>query len=655
MRSTFSPNLIFERKVLKIVKLASNSRQNWKTVRFPLKNCTKRSFQVMRSTFWPNRIFERESFQNRHAGLEFSPKRENSAPSMQIVQNALFRSCAALFGQIKVLKIVKLASNFLQSGKTVRFARKLYKTRVSGHAQHVLAKSYFSAPKFSKSWNWPQILFKAEKQCAFHENCTTHYFQVMRSRFWPNRILERQSSQSHYEGLKFSRKRENSAPSMKIVQDALFRSCAFLQNRKTVRFPRKLYKTRFSGHAQHVLAKSHFWASKFSKSSAWPEILVKTGKQCTFPMKIVQNAPFRSCAARFGQIAFLIVKVLKIVTRALNSFENEKTVRLPWKFYTTLFSGHAHFFKTEKQCAFQENCTKPAFQVMRSTFWPNRIFERQSSQNRHLGLKFSSKRENSALSPWKLYNAPFRSCAALFGQIKVLKIVKLASNFLQSGKTVRFARKLYKTRVSGHAQHVLAKSYFSAPKFSKSWNWPQILFKAKRSFQVMRSTFWPNRIFDRQSSQNRHAGQSLRGPEILSKTRKQCAFHENCTRRSFQVMRISSKQKNSALSKKIVQNPLFRSCAARFGQIAFLSVKVLKIVSLAWNSRQNGKTVHFPHENCTKRSFQVLRSTFWPNRIFDRQSSQNRHAGLKFFRKRENSAPSMKILHDALFRSCAFL
>ena len=83
-------------------------------------------------------------------------------------------------------------------------------------------------------------------------------FQVMRSTFRPNRIFERQSSQNRHAGLKFSRKRENSAPSMKILHDALFRSCAFLQNRKTVRFPRKLYKTRFSGHAQHVLAKSDF-------------------------------------------------------------------------------------------------------------------------------------------------------------------------------------------------------------------------------------------------------------------------------------------------------------------------------------------------------------------------------------------------------------
>ena len=237
---------------------------------------------------------------------------------------------------------------------------------------------------------------------------------------------------------------------------------------------------------------------------------------------------------------------------------------------------------------------------MRSTFWPNRIFEGESFQNRHAGLKFSPKRENSAPSMkivqnalvrscaaffWSnesfqngetglkfsskrknsalckkiVQNPLFRSCAARFGQIlflsaKVLKIVKLASNSLQSGKTVRFSWKLYNTLFSGHAQQVLAKSHFGASKFSKS----------------------------------------SRGPEILSKTRKQCAFHENCTRRSFQVMRISSKPKNSALSKKILQNPVFRSCAARFGQIAFLSVKALKIVTLAWNSRQNGKTVRLP-------------------------------------------------------------
>ena len=589
----------------------------------------------MRSTFWPNKICERQSCQNRHTGLKFSPKRQNSALFMKIVQNPFFGSCAAQFGQtafftVKVLKIVKLASKSLQNGKTVRFPWKLDKTLFSGRAQHVLAKSHFWAfgrkfspkrensqtlglghaqevhfskslhtvalfmkisghqhvlakshfwaSKLSKSSHWPEILFKTGKQCAFHENCTERFFQVMRSTFWPNRICERQSSQNRHTGRKFS-----------------------VQNGKTVRFSWKLYKTLFSGHAQHVLAKSHFWASKFSKSSHWPEILAKTGKGCAFHenctkrsfqvmrstfwrnqigerqtsqnrytcpkffskrensalfMKIVQNALFRSCAARFGQIAFLSVKVLKIVTLAWNSLQNGKTVRFPWKLYKTLVSGHAQHVlaksnlwasklsksshwpqslsKKGKQCAFHENCTKRSFQVMRSTFWPNRIFERQSSQNRHTGLKVSSKRENSALFMKIVQNALFRSCAARFGQIvflrvKLLKIVTLGLKF-SSKKTVRFSWKLYKRLFSGHAQHVLAKSHFWASKLSI-----------------------------------RHTG-----------------------------LKFSSKRPNSALSMKIVPNARFRSYAARFGQIAFVSVKVVKIATLAVYSLQKGKTVRFP-------------------------------------------------------------
>ena len=142
----------------------------------------------MRSTFWPNRICERQSCLNRHTGLKFSPKRENSALSIKIVQNPLFRSWAARFGQIafvsvKVVKIVTLASNSLQKGKTVRFSWKLYKTLFSGHAQHVLAKSHFWPSKFSKSSHWPEIVAKTGKQWAFHENCTKRSFQVMRSTF----------------------------------------------------------------------------------------------------------------------------------------------------------------------------------------------------------------------------------------------------------------------------------------------------------------------------------------------------------------------------------------------------------------------------------------------------------------------------------------
>ena len=706
-------------KVVKIVTLAWNSFQNGKTVRFSLKlyktlvsghaqhvlaklhlwasklsksshwpeklvktrkqcafheNCTKRAFQVMRSTFWPIRIFDRQSCQNRHTGLEFSSKRENSALSIKIVQNALFRWCAARFGQnaflcVKVVKVVTLAWNSLLNGKTVRFSWKLYKTLVSGHAQEVFPKSHLSGSNFSKSLDLSQILFKTEKQCAFHENCTKRSFQVMRSTFWPNRIFERQSCQNRHTALKFSPKRGKGARFMKIVQNARFRSCAArfgqiaflsvkvvkivtlawnsLQNEETVRFPWKLYKTGFSGHAQHVLAKSHFWASKLSKSSHCPQILSKTGKGCAFHenctkrsfqvmrstfwpnriferqscqnrhtslkfsskrencalfIKIVQNARFGSCAARLGQIAFVSVKVVKIVTLAWKARQNEETVRFPWKLYKTGFSGHAehvlaksHFwpsklsksshwpgilFKTGKQCAFHKNCTKRAFQVMRSTFWPKRIFKRQSCQSRHTGLKFSSKRENSALFMKIVRNARFRSCAARFGQIaflgvKVVKIVTLAWRARQNGKKVRFLWKLYKTLVSGHAQEVLPKSHLSGSNFSKSLDLSQILFKTgkecafnenctKRSFQVIRSTFWPNGIFERQSCQNRHTG-----------------------------LECSSKRENSALFMKIVQNASFRSCAARFGQIAFLSVKVVKIVSLASNSLQNGKTVCF--------------------------------------------------------------
>ena len=234
---------------------------------------------------------------------------------------------------------------------------------------------------------------------------------------------------------------------------------------------------------------------------------------------------------------------------------------------------------------------------MRSTFWLNRIFERQSSQNRHTGLKFSPKRKNSALFIKFVQNALFKSCGANFCQIvfpsvKVLKIVKLAWNSLRIGKTVRFSLKLYKTLFSGHAQHVLAKSHFWASKFSKSSHWPEILSKkgkqctfyknwTKRSFQVVRTTFWPNRIFEHESSQNRHTG-----------------------------LKFSPNRKNSALFIKIVQNALFRSYAARFGQIGFLSVKVLKIVTLASNSLQNGRRVRFPLKTLQNARFRSCGARF---------------------------------------------
>ena len=180
----------------------------------------------MRSTFWPNLIFERQSSQNRHAGRKFSPKRENNAPSMKIVQDALFRSCAARFGEIAYFNVLdqKIGLpdwNSREYVKTVAFPWKLNKTCFSGNADDVLGKSHFST--FS---HWPEILSKKGKQCAFHENCTKRSFQVMRSTFWPNRIFERQTFQNHETGLKFYFKRKNSALSIKIVHNAPFRSCA---------------------------------------------------------------------------------------------------------------------------------------------------------------------------------------------------------------------------------------------------------------------------------------------------------------------------------------------------------------------------------------------------------------------------------------------
>ena len=292
----------------------------------------------MRSTFWQNRISERQSSQNRHTSLKFSSRRNNSALSMKIVQNALFRSCAARFSQIagqtsknryivsnsrqngktvrfpwilyktlffrscaarfgqiaflsgKGLTIVTLAWHSLQKRKTVRFSWILYKTLFSGHAEHVLAKSHYWAPKFSQSSHTPEICFKTGKQRAFHENSTKRYFQVMRSTFWPNRIFERQSSENRETGLKFSSKRENSALYIKLVQNALF------QVMRSTFWPNRIFESQTS--------KNRYTCLKFSQN----------GKTVRFPQKLYKTLFFTSWAARFGQIALLSVKVLKIVT-----------------------------------------------------------------------------------------------------------------------------------------------------------------------------------------------------------------------------------------------------------------------------------------------------------------------------------------------------
>ena len=226
------------------------------------------------------------------------------------------------FLRVKVLKIVTLAWNSLQKGKTVRFSWKLYKTLFPDHAQHVLPKSHFWGSNFWKSLHLPKFSSKRENSALFMKIVQNALFRSCAARigqiaFVSVKVLKIVS----HTGLKFSSKRENSALFMKIVQNPLFRSCAArfgqiaflgvkllkvvtlvsnsLQNGKTVRFPWKLYKTFFLGHAQHVLAKSHLWASKLSKSAHWPQFSPKRENSALF-MKIVQNPLFRSCRARFG-------------------------------------------------------------------------------------------------------------------------------------------------------------------------------------------------------------------------------------------------------------------------------------------------------------------------------------------------------------------
>ena len=241
----------------------------------------------------------------------------------------------------------------------------------------------------------------------------------MRSTFWLNQICKRQSSQNRHTGLKFSPKRENIALFIKIEQ------------------------TLFSGHEQHVFAKWHLWASKLSKSSHWPELLFKTGKQCAFHENFTKRS-FQVMRSTFWPNHTFELQSCQNRHTGLKFAQNGKTVRYPWKLYKTLFSDHAqhvlaksHLWasklsksshwpqslsKKGKQCAFHENCTKRSFQVMRSTFRPNRILERQSSQNRHTGLKSSLKRENSALFMKIVQNARIRSCAGGFAPIVFLRV-----------------------------------------------------------------------------------------------------------------------------------------------------------------------------------------------------------------------------------------
>ena len=154
--------------------------------------------------------------------------------------------------------------------------------------------------------------------------------------FWPNRIFQRFRAKIRSTGLKFTPIGENSRLSMKIVQNVLFRQCggrsdqiAFLnvsepkialpdwnshQYVKTVGFLWTLYKTCFSGHAEDVLAKSHFSTFQIQELPRGPK-LTPIRENSRLSMKIVQNVLFRYCGGRLAKPHFSTFKIQKSVYR----------------------------------------------------------------------------------------------------------------------------------------------------------------------------------------------------------------------------------------------------------------------------------------------------------------------------------------------------
>ena len=131
--ASFRKVSLFRIPDLKMVVLASNHHQIGKTVEF-LKKVHKRRFGAVRSTIWQNLTFPHTRSQDSRTGLKSSPNRENSGISKKSAQNASSRPCGTGFAKIWLfctpdLKIVVLASNHRQIGKTVRFLWKVHKTR----------------------------------------------------------------------------------------------------------------------------------------------------------------------------------------------------------------------------------------------------------------------------------------------------------------------------------------------------------------------------------------------------------------------------------------------------------------------------------------------------------------------------------------------
>ena len=301
----------------------------------------------------------------------------------------------------------------------------------------------------------------------------------MRRTFWPNRIFQPSRSQNRSAGLKFTRIRENSRLSMKIVQNVLFRPCggcfdqiAFFnlpvskialrdwnsrQYVTTIGFLRKFYKTCFSGHAQDVLAKSHFLTFHDQKLLIGVNFrglkLTPIRENSRLSMKIVQNVLFRPCGGHFDQIAFLNVSEPKIALRDWNSRQYVNCTRRAFQAMRRTFWPNRIFQRSRSKnrfAAFYENCTKRTFQAMRRTFWPNRISQRFRARNRSAVQKFTPIRENSKLCMKIVQNVLFRPCGERFGQIAFFKVLdaKIALpdwNSRQYVKAVGLPWKLYKT------------------------------------------------------------------------------------------------------------------------------------------------------------------------------------------------------------------
>ena len=235
--------------------------------------------------------------------------------------------------------------------------------------------------------------------------------------------------------------------------------------------------------------------------------------------------------------------------------------------------------KSADRCAFHEICTKRTFQAVRSTFWPNPTFCPARCQNRQTGLKFCANRRIGALFMKFVQNARFRPCAARFGQIQLF-----------------------------------------APPDAKIV--PAI-----------------------GGCQNRQTGTELfcqmqnRRPEILRKSADRCAFHEICTKRTFQAVRSTFWPNPS--TKRTFQAVLPRFCR-----------QMPKSSNWPEILRKSADRCAF-HEICTKRTFQAVRSTFWPNPTFCPARCQNRQTGLKFCANRRIGALFMKFVQNARFRPCA--